>query len=225
MDGSDEKKFTQLKAKYLVSAVGLPPDPLFSVLLKLEVGARLSSSEITWLKGHECYGPLAVCYEQSFQRADGNGWDAVRACDCWRKAGEPQKALDFAHGIRITGAAKSALIAMHEGAHADLRALLAQDVIRRYEGSLSEIPAQEVYPWLAEYDSETWGRICAFMDYYDIPTEPVTVSSMQALYERYLEVTNIKWANLEEHLRPLRTGGVENVMRRWARAQRRLHGG
>jgi hypothetical protein len=109
----EQKHFAKLKAKYQFVDLRseIPPETLYEIMLQLEEGKRLDrlmvaqlivnqqlSSEGKIAKAHHTLE--ATFYEQEYKRT-GNKWNLVSASSDWRKAKNPQKALELTNNLNF----------------------------------------------------------------------------------------------------------------------------
>jgi hypothetical protein len=154
---AQQKHFAILKSKYDVSKYKdkSPSCPLYTILQKLEKEERLEATDVAWLQANEIeippayqwweYEPLytsyklfsgkiliayhtieAKFYEQEFKRT-GNKWNLPNASSHWRKADEPQRALQLTNNLELDkikeNKLKSALLTSRGGAFRDINKL------------------------------------------------------------------------------------------------------
>ncbi|MEH1885226.1 hypothetical protein [Nostoc sp.] len=151
---AQQKHFAGLKSKYGVldyqdkSHTSL----LYIILQKLELKERLEPTDVAWLQDNNTEVPQAtysyyMCqeyklfsgkiliayhtieanfYEQEFQRTD-NKWNLVNASSHWRKANEPEQALQLTNNLHFdriqVNKLKSALLTSRGGAFRDIEKL------------------------------------------------------------------------------------------------------
>ena len=127
----------KLHFKYEITELNILDSQLCEILYKLEIGERLNDIDIGWLTSenwfhrnfsesriYQCYHSLeAVFCEQEYQRTK-NIWNLVNASSHWRKAGDPQKALNntdvlFSNSIKEVKL-KAALLTTRGGALRDI---------------------------------------------------------------------------------------------------------
>ena len=125
--------FRGLKVKYRI--VGqLQADPFYEIMLKLEREERLDPKQVVQLIAEERlsrHGEIAIAhyrleaifYEKEYQRTS-NRWNLASASSNWRKADEPQNALNATKNVtweKVQGLSlKSALWVTRGGAFRDL---------------------------------------------------------------------------------------------------------
>ncbi|MCV3216007.1 hypothetical protein OGM63_21265 [Plectonema radiosum NIES-515] len=102
-----QKHFTTLKKKYALVDIGnqLPFEPFYTIMLKLEKKERLDPLLVVQLIEEKLlsrYGKIPIAhykleadfYEQEFKRT-GHKWHIPNASSYWRKADEPERALQL----------------------------------------------------------------------------------------------------------------------------------
>ncbi len=135
---AEQKHFTQLKAKYQFVALRseIPHETIYTIMLQLEGGKRLDRLMVAQLIVNNQLSPngkIAIAhhtleakfYEQEYKHT-GNQWNLVSASSDWRKADEPQKALQLTNlnFNRVSDAAlKSALLTNRGRAFRDIEEL------------------------------------------------------------------------------------------------------
>lgn len=122
------RHFTELKAQYLVSDYRdrSPSSPLYAILLRLEEGEMLSKTDVDWLEDERLFEVIAKFYEDNIPR---DNWNVVRAGKYWRRAKQPQKALELTEEARSDDAIlMSAIFTNRGGAFRDLRELQSAKV-------------------------------------------------------------------------------------------------
>ncbi|MBX9254811.1 hypothetical protein H1Q63_12775 [Desmonostoc muscorum CCALA 125] len=152
---AQQKHFEFLKSKYDVldyqdkSHTSL----LYKILQKLELKQRLESIDVAWLQENKIEVPQATYgyykwpeepklfsgkiliayhtieanfYEQEFKRTD-NKWNLANASSHWRKAYEPEKALELTNNLELNkikeNKLKSALLTTRGGSFRDIKEL------------------------------------------------------------------------------------------------------
>jgi hypothetical protein len=139
---AQQKHFVALKSKYDVldyqdkSHTSL----LYAILQKLELEERLEATDVAWLQETKYQetnlfsGKIRIAYhtieanfyEQEFQRTD-NKWNLANASSHWRKADEPQQALQLTNNLEFDkikeNKLKSALLTSRGGAFRDIEKL------------------------------------------------------------------------------------------------------
>ncbi len=136
---AQQKHFAVLKSKYRILDPGneLPLEPLYTIMQKLEREERLDPLLVVRLIEERrlsregeiviAYHRLeAIFYEQEFKRT-GSKWNLPNASSHWRKADEPQQALQVTNNLdlaKITeNKLKSALLTTRGGAYLDIEQL------------------------------------------------------------------------------------------------------
>ncbi|MBD1898330.1 hypothetical protein [Coleofasciculus sp. FACHB-129] len=128
--------FKSLKAKYQIIGQ-LPIEPFYEIMLKLEREERLAPKQVIQLieegrlarRGKIAiayYRLEAIFYEKEYQRT-GNKWNLPSASSNWRKADQPEKALQVTKNVDWTkireADLKSALLVTRGAAFRDLEQL------------------------------------------------------------------------------------------------------
>lgn len=130
----EEIIFRWLKKEYAVETRKDTPESLLYVILKkLKIGKRLTEDEVVWLVGEKWlrkpqeewgerrtlqsnkiyiahYTLEAQFHENEFQRTKDR-WNLVNASADWRKAEEPEKALEQTHNLDFKQIKKAKLVA------------------------------------------------------------------------------------------------------------------
>ncbi|MDF2387611.1 hypothetical protein JMG10_39570 [Nostoc ellipsosporum NOK] len=137
-----EKHFEGLKLKYdiLEYPHKSTSSPLYAILLKLEKKERLEATDVAWLEENKtgsrklfageiwiAYHTIeANFYEQEFKRT-GNKWNIANASSHWRKADQPESALQLTNNLEIDkikeNKLKSALLTSRGGGLRDIAKL------------------------------------------------------------------------------------------------------
>lgn len=109
------RHFAELKAQYLVSEYRdqSPSSPLYAILLRLKEGKMLSKTDADWLEGERLFEVIAKFYEDNIPRDE---WNVVRAGKYWRRARQPQKALELTEEARSNDAVLMSAIFTNRGA-------------------------------------------------------------------------------------------------------------
>ena len=133
---AQQKHFAVLKSKYRILDPGneLPLEPLYTIMQKLERQERLDPLLVVRLIEERLLsreGEIAIAYhrlealfyEQEFQHT-GSKWNLPNASSHWRKADEPQQALQVTNNLDIAkipeNKLKSALLTTRGGAYRDI---------------------------------------------------------------------------------------------------------
>lgn len=136
---AQQKHFAVLKSKYRILDTGneLPLEPLYTIMQKLEREERLDPLLVVRLIEERLLsreGEIAIAYhrleaifyEQEFKRT-GSKWNLPNASSHWRKADEPQQALQVTNNLDIAkiteNKLKSALLTTRGGACLDIEQL------------------------------------------------------------------------------------------------------
>ncbi|WP_199301078.1 hypothetical protein [Trichocoleus sp. FACHB-90] len=145
---AQQQHFAALKIKYRIldPRNELPLDPFYTIMQKLEREERLDPIMIVRLIEEELlsrHGKIAkahsrleaLFYEQEFKRT-GNKWNLPNASSHWRKADEPQAALQVTNNLDFgtikENKLKSALLTTRGGAFRDIDNLdKAEDCARK----------------------------------------------------------------------------------------------
>lgn len=129
--------FKYLKTKYQLIDPNLPRDPFYEIMLKLEREERLDPKQVVQLiedKHLARHGKIAIAYyrleaifyEKEYKRT-GNKWHLPSASSNWRKANEPEKALQVTNQVNWAKVSeldlKSALFVTRGAAFRDLKHL------------------------------------------------------------------------------------------------------
>ena len=129
--------FQTLKRKYKIIDPNLPINPFYGIMVKLEREERLDPKQVVQLiEEHRLYrhGKIAIAYyrleaifyEKEYQRT-GNKWNLPSASSNWRKADQPEKALEVTEKVNLSKVReadlKSALLVTRGGAFRDLTRL------------------------------------------------------------------------------------------------------
>jgi hypothetical protein len=130
---AQQKDFAKLKKKYGLIDPGLPFDPFYMIMLKLEKKERLDPLLVVQLIEQNFLsrdGKIAIAhykleadfYEQEFKRT-GHKWNIPTASSYWRKANEQQRALQLTNldlsGLRESNL-KSAILVTRGAAFRDI---------------------------------------------------------------------------------------------------------
>lgn len=110
---AEQKHFAQLKAKYQFVDIRseIPHETIYTIMLQLEEGKRLERLMVAQLiVNHQLSpnGKIAVAYhsleatfyEQEYKRT-GNKWNLISASSDWRKAKNPQRALELTNNLNF----------------------------------------------------------------------------------------------------------------------------
>lgn len=119
----DRGKFKTLSEKYFVQNLKNfdPAQRLFVILLKLEEEDILTSEENEFLKSSNQFGPLAIFFENEFNKDQSNVWPLIQACSAWRNAKLPKHALEISSKVTTDDRkAMAALLTTRGGAFRDL---------------------------------------------------------------------------------------------------------
>ncbi|MGL4500184.1 MAG: hypothetical protein ACRCU2_14055 [Planktothrix sp.] len=104
-----EHHFAFLKNKYRIVDPRLPITPFYEIMLKIEREERLDPKQVVQLieEGHlSRHGTIAIAhyrleaifYDKEYKRT-GNKWNLTTASSNWRKANNPEKALEVTNQI------------------------------------------------------------------------------------------------------------------------------
>ena len=113
----EEHNFEEIIFNWLKNDYGInyrtdtPESQLYAILKKLHAGNRLTDEEVVWLEGEKLLKPEteiyiahhaleARFYENEFQRTKGH-WSLVNASAHWRKAENPEQALEQTNGLNF----------------------------------------------------------------------------------------------------------------------------
>jgi tetratricopeptide (TPR) repeat protein len=138
-----QKHFATLKKKYALVDIGnqLPFEPFYTIMLKLEKKERLDPLLVVQLIEENLLsrdGKIAIAhykleadfYEQEFQRTGGK-WHIPTASSYWRKADEPERALQLTNldlgNIRESNL-KSAILVTRGAAFRDIGDLVNAEI-------------------------------------------------------------------------------------------------
>ncbi|MBD2005032.1 MULTISPECIES: hypothetical protein [Cyanophyceae] len=145
---AQQQHFAALKVKYRIldPRNGLPLEPFYTIMQKLEREERLDPIMIVQLIEEELlsrHGKIAKAHyrlealfnEQEFKRT-GNKWNLPNASSHWRKADEPQRALQVTNNLDFgtikENKLKSALLTTRGGTFRDIDKLeKAEDCARK----------------------------------------------------------------------------------------------
>ncbi|MEG3891507.1 hypothetical protein QT973_13895 [Microcoleus sp. Z1_A1] len=131
---AQEKEFAALKVKYRIIDRDFPFDPFYAIMVKLEKEERLDPVLVVQLiqqKLLASHGRIAIAYhrlearfyEEEYERT-GNKWNLPNASSHWRKADEPESALQVTENLDFDqikeNKLKSALLTTRGGAFRDI---------------------------------------------------------------------------------------------------------
>lgn len=131
---AQQKEFAALKVKYRIIDRDFPFDPFYAIMVKLEKEERLDPVLVVQLiqqKVLASHGRIAIAYhrlearfyEQEYERT-GNKWNLPNASSHWRKADEPNSALQVTENLDFDqikeNKLKSALLTTRGGAFRDI---------------------------------------------------------------------------------------------------------
>ncbi|MEG4424639.1 MULTISPECIES: hypothetical protein [unclassified Microcoleus] len=131
---AQEKEFAALKVKYRIIDHNFPFDPFYAIMVKLEKEERLDPVLVVQLiqqKLLASHGRIAIAYhrlearfyEEEYERT-GNKWNLPNASSHWRKADEPESALQVTENLDFDqikeNKLKSALLTTRGGAFRDI---------------------------------------------------------------------------------------------------------
>jgi tetratricopeptide (TPR) repeat protein len=117
--------FTDLKTKYGLESLTAtsPTSEIYKVLVQMDGGDRVDPKDIEWLAYHRMNNVLAIYYSLQYE-ASHDGWDLITAGKYWRKAKQPQRALDISASIQFQDPKiQAAVLTNRGGAHRDLKNL------------------------------------------------------------------------------------------------------
>lgn len=134
---AQEKEFAALKVKYRIIDHDFPFDPFYAIMVKLEKEERLDPVLVVQLiqqKLLASHGKIAIAYhrlealfyDREYERT-GDKWNLPNASSHWRKADEPNSALQVTENLDFDqikeNKLKSALLTTRGGAFRDIHKL------------------------------------------------------------------------------------------------------
>jgi len=134
---AQEKEFAALKVKYRIIDHNFPFDPFYAIMVKLEREERLDPVLVVQLiqqKLLASHGKIAMAYhrlealfyDREYERT-GDKWNLPNASSHWRKADEPNSALQVTENLDFDqikeNKLKSALLTTRGGAFRDIHKL------------------------------------------------------------------------------------------------------
>lgn len=118
----DKENFAKLKTKYLVSNFSdtSPTSLLYAILIKIESEELLTGDDEKWLIRHRLFAVLGSYFEIKSHLPQSESWDSVTAGKYWRKAKQPQRAIDALKGANSNNERiKSAILTVRGAALKD----------------------------------------------------------------------------------------------------------